>query len=293
MPQNLQEIRELLERHALSPRHALGQNFLIDANLVRKLVNAAGLQAGDLVLEVGPGTGTLTGELLERGARLIACELDRGMASLLRERFADRLVPADQPLEPGQFLLVEGDALERKRELSPAIIAAIAAQPRTPFKLIANLPYAAATPIMLTLLIDHPDCIGQYVTIQREVGERLLARPGQPAWCPLSALAQAACGRTGLDRIAILPPECFWPRPDITSVMVGLTRRPAGDVPIDLRLLEAFCRLIFGQRRKQLRAILGGGFAFPEGIVPTARAEALTLEDLIALAQLWQQSGAG
>jgi 16S rRNA (adenine1518-N6/adenine1519-N6)-dimethyltransferase len=312
MAQSLAEIRELLERHALSPRHALGQNFLIDANLVRKLVSASNLQPGELVLEIGPGTGTLTGELLDRGARLVACELDRGMARLIRERFADRLVPADQALHPGQLTLIEGDALEAKRELSSALLAALALQqpiadpadqlppslaasrprslaPPAPFKLIANLPYAAATPIMLTLLIDHPECVGQFVTIQREVGERLLARPGSAAWCPLSALAQAACGREGLDRIAILPPECFWPRPEITSVMVGLVRRPEGQIPIALRRLDALCRVIFGQRRKQLRAILGSSFAFPDSINPTARAEALTLDDLLILAAAWQQ----
>src|SRR4051812_35986712 len=91
--QSLTQIRELLATHSLSPRHALGQNFLIDHNLIKKLVDAANVSPGDTILEVGPGTGTLTEELLSRGAHVVACELDKGLATLLREHFKDQLAP--------------------------------------------------------------------------------------------------------------------------------------------------------------------------------------------------------
>src|SRR4051812_5019410 len=107
--QTLIQIRALLEERGLAPRKSLGQNFLIDQNLIRKLVDASGVGAGDLVLEVGPGTGTLTEELLERGCEVVACELDRGLAELLRERLGAN----------PRFTLVEGDCLASKREIAP------------------------------------------------------------------------------------------------------------------------------------------------------------------------------
>ncbi len=264
--QTLTDIRRLLDSRGLSPRKSLGQNFLIDHNLIRKLVDASGIGAGDLVLEIGPGTGTLTDELLDRGCRVIACEIDEHLAALLRDRFAER----------EGFTLVEGDCLESKRELSRATAAALA---RRPFTLVANLPYNAATPLMLTLLCEHPECRGLFVTIQREVADRLLAAPGTRDYGPLAVVAQAV---GEVLHIATLPPECFWPRPDVTSAMAAVVRRPSPLAP-DARALADFCQKLFSQRRKQLGSVLGRGGRWPEGISPTQRAEQLTVEQLIAL----------
>lgn len=267
MAQSLSQIRELLEQRGLAPRKRLGQNFLIDQNLVRRLVAESGAAPGDLVLEVGPGTGTLTEELLARGCSVVACELDPGLAALLRERsaaLADRLA------------LVEGDCLEGKHALSPALLNVLGGKP---FKLVANLPYNAATPLIMNLLTSHPECSTLAVTIQREVADRILALPGSPDYGPLSAMTFAAAESR---RIALLPPECFWPRPDVTSAMVLLTRR---DAPLaeDLPGLAAFLASIFTRRRKQIGALLGGSFPFPPGIARTDRAEALSVEALIEL----------
>lgn len=269
------QIRQILETHGLAPKKSLGQNFLLDHNLIRKLVDSASVSAGELILEVGPGTGTLTEELLARGASVIACELDDGLASHLRDHFASF---------GERFTLVHGDCLESKRELSRAAVAAIASRP---FKLVANLPYGAGTPVMLALLANHPACSTLAVTIQREVADRLLASPGTDDYGTISVVAQAAAN---VQRVATLPPECFWPRPDVTSAMVVLHRR---ETPLtsDLSSLADTCQKLFMGRRKQLGSVVSGvlgreraaTFAWPAEISPTARAESLSVPQLVSL----------
>jgi len=296
--QTLTEIKAMLEARGLSPRKALGQNFLIDHNLIRKLVDSAAVGPGDRVLEIGPGTGTLTEELLRRGCRVIACELDRELAGLLRDGFqpvgapkSQRSSIANEPTPPpsrplgegSSFVLIEGDCLESKREISRDVARALS---NHPFTLVANLPYNAATPLMLTLLCEHPECRGLFVTIQREVADRLLAKPGTKDFGPLAIVAQAV-GEVRL--IATLPPECFWPRPDVTSAMVSVTRRA---VPLTAapRALADFCQNLFSQRRKQLGSVLGRTGSWPEKISPTLRAEQLTVEQIIELQRARAQS---
>ncbi len=265
--QTLTEIKELLSTHGLSARKSLGQNFLIDHNLIRKLVDASRVGPGDLVLEVGPGTGTLTEELLARGSEVVACELDRGLAALLRERLP-------------RLTLIEGDCLESKRRLSREVEAALGARP---FTLVANLPYGAASPLMLALLIDHPACRGMHVTIQREVADRLLAGPGTDDYGTLGVVTRAMAE---VSRIAVLSPECFWPRPDVTSAMVSIVRR-TDPVTDDPRRLAEFCTRVFSKRRKQLGSVLGRNRAipWPSGVTPESRAEDLSVEQLVALAR--------
>lgn len=271
--QTLAQIRELLESRGLAPRKALGQNFLIDQNLVGKLVSASGVGPGMTVLEVGPGTGTLTEALLDAGCRVVAVELDEGLATLLEERL-------EVHASAGRFSLVRGDCMAGKTAINPLVVAALGAGP---FRLVANLPYNAATPLMLTLLIDHPSCAGLWVTIQREVADRLLAGPGTKEYGPLSVVARAV---GVVSRVAVLPPECFWPRPEVTSAMAGVVRR-ADPLTGDARLLADFCQTAFGRRRKQLGSILGRSFPFPEGITGRERAEELVVERLVELSRLW------
>jgi 16S rRNA (adenine1518-N6/adenine1519-N6)-dimethyltransferase len=268
--QTQSQIRDLLASRGLAPRKALGQNFLVDHNLIRRLVDASGLGRGDLVLEVGPGTGTLTEELLDRGCRVVAVELDRGLAELLRERLANP--------EAGFLTLIEADALAGKHALNPEIEAALGG---APFRLVANLPYGVATPLLMTLLVDHPRCGSMHITIQREVADRLLAAPGTREFGPITVVAQALCR---LERVATLPPECFWPRPEVSSAMVSLVRRP-DPLTADPRRLAEFSQRALQQRRKQLGAVLGRAFPFPEGVSPSQRAESLTPEKFVALAR--------
>lgn len=286
--QSLSEIKSLLESRGLSPRKTFGQNFLIDHNLIRKLVDASGAVAGDVVLEVGPGTGTLTEELLARGCFVVAAEIDRGLAALLRERFAAM---------GERFVLVEGDCLDGKKSLAAPLVGAIGAMvdransaksnPQRSFRLVSNLPYGAGTSVMAILLADWPRCVSQAVTIQKEVAERLLAPAGSRDFGPVSVLAQAVAD---VKPLATLPPECFWPRPEVTSAMVTLTRKdtPLTDQP---RVLLDLAQRIFERRRKQLGGALAGlvrkgdgEFVYPPGIDRTRRAEELSILEFVSLA---------
>ncbi|TVQ51341.1 MAG: ribosomal RNA small subunit methyltransferase A, partial [Phycisphaerales bacterium] len=268
--QTLTEIRSLLAERGLRPKHRLGQNFLHDQNQLRKLLDAAALEPGEVVLEVGPGTGTLTEALVERGAVVIACELDGDLASLIEERLGDRIT------------LIRGDCLGSSRSLSSSVVEAIGGRP---FKLIANLPYQAASPLMSTLALHHPNCSGQFVTIQREVADRLLASPGTKAYGPLTIIIRAFAE---IERIGTLSPQCFWPAPEVTSAMVAIRRKP--HVPIDDPARFArFVTRLFTKRRKQL----GGTFRNEQlmwkelpGITPTQRPEELTITQLLELERL-------
>jgi 16S rRNA (adenine1518-N6/adenine1519-N6)-dimethyltransferase len=274
MAQTLTEIRQILDERGLKPKHALGQNFLIDQNLVRKLVDDAGVGKGDVVLEIGPGTGTLTDELVARGCRVIACELDSNLAAHLRERFAGR----------ENFTLIEGDCLARKKELDSRILEAVGSGP---FSLVANLPYGAGTPVMMILMTSVPMCRGMWVTIQKEVGDRMLARPGSGDMGPLAVVAQLL-GTPAL--VAKLGPECFWPRPEIDSVMLRWVRGSDSGIAEPAKFVE-FVTELFMQRRKQLGSALKrlgvDATRASEIVDPMMRAEQLTVSQF---AELWKIS---
>lgn len=264
------ELRALFERHGLAPRKSLGQNFLIDANLARKLIDASGVGAGDRVLEVGPGAGALTEGLLERGCRVLACELDEGLADVLEERFGAE----------SRFTLLRGDCLDGKRAINPALRDALAGEPYT---LVANLPYNAATPLAMTLLLREPACRSLWITVQREVADRLRAAPGSKEYGEISVVARVLAEIT---HVATLGPACFWPRPSVESSMIGLTRR-AEPMTHDADRLQTLCRMLFAQRRKQLGSILRNamrGRDWPAGIEPMQRPESLGVEEFEALA---------
>jgi len=281
--QSLSDIKQALDSFGLTPKKSLGQNFLIEPVHIASLIETARLAPGDLVLEVGPGTGVLTDVLLEHGCRVVACELDRGLAAHLRLRYA--------ALAPGRFSLIEGDCLPDIRSLSPDVMAALSAQP---FKLVANLPYGVASPLMVLLATRYhpalaaahalPACLGQFVTIQKDVADRVRARIATRDYSELSVMIQAMAD---VARIAVLPPGCFWPPPSITSEMISIIPRPA-PLTTEPARLEALCHRLFTQRRKQLGSILGRDDAtlaqLPAGASLTMRPEELTVEQLAALA---------
>lgn len=261
--QSLSQIRALLAGAGITPRHRLGQNFLFDQHLMRKLLDAAEVGSSDVILEIGPGTGSLTELLLERGARVIGVEIDRGLAAILRGRLGD-----DE-----RFTLVEGDVLESKSCIHPDVLELLrGTEPQSggARKLVANLPYQVATPLIMELFHVTPTIERMVCTIQKEVGERFGAVPDTEAYGPVSVVSQTLAT---IRSVANLPPSVFWPRPKVESLMIDLRRRPADEIEVDdIAGFVAFVRDGFQQRRKMLRRLLRDQDA-QAGLEAFARAE--------------------
>ena len=261
--QTLTEIKQLLAGHGVRPSHRLGQNFLHDHNQLGKIIDAAQLSEGDLVLEVGPGTGTLTEAMLDTNVELITCEIDPVMANIVRSRCGDRIT------------LIEGDCLAKNRHLSPDILKAINGRP---FKLVANLPYHAATPLLMDLLVRRTNCQGQVALIQREVADRITSGPGSKEYGPISVLSSLL----GASRkVTVVPPGCFWPQPKVTSAVVEILPRADHGVSEPERFAD-FVGNVFRTRRKQLGTILGRE-NIPNAIDPERRPESLSPQELVML----------
>lgn len=251
----------LLAAHGLAPSRALGQNFVADPNTVRRIARLADVGPGDHVVEIGAGLGSLTLALVETGAEVTAVEIDRYVLPVLREVVAPRGVR-----------VVEGDA----RRLDWDDVLADADR----WALVANLPYNVATPLVLDLL-DHVSAIERMlVMVQREVGERLAAGVGDPAY-GIPSVKVAYWARAEV--VGKVPASVFVPRPRVESVLVSITRRSEPATAADPERTFALVRAGFGQRRKMLRRSLAGlvdAEAFERADVrPDARAEALSVED--------------
>lgn len=247
--QSLREIQSLMAAEGLTPHRRFGQNFLIDGNLLRKLVAAADLDERCTVLEVGPGTGSLTADLLEHAGHVVAVEIDSGLIRVIRAQFADH----------PKLTLVHADALAGKHAIEPRVLEAIARSTHRlggPFRVVANLPYNAGTPLLaeFALLDDPPD--RACVTIQQEVADRICADVGSDDYGPLGISLQTAFN---VKRIARVPPQAFWPAPKVASVMLRFDRRqdPAAN-PAALRRLSAIVHAGFAHRRKTLRHNIAG-----------------------------------
>jgi 16S rRNA (adenine1518-N6/adenine1519-N6)-dimethyltransferase len=266
--QTLAQIKAILAERGFKPKHALGQNFLHDHNLINKLVDACEVKAGETILEVGPGTGALTEALLARGAHVVACELDDGFASMLPDLMASKGYGE-------RFRLVHGDCLEKGRRLNREVVMALG---DAHYKLVANLPYGAATPLMLSLLLHEPRCSLMGVTIQLEVAQRMMAPSGSKDYGLLSVVMQAGAE---VEMVAKLPPSCFWPKPEITSAM-ALAKRRSEPATRNLAGLAEFCQKLFAKRRKQIGSILGREVAWPAGVRADMRPEQISVESLIA-----------
>ena len=257
------QVRELLDEHGLAPSRALGQNFVADPNTVRRIARLAEVGDGDQVVEIGPGLGSLTLALVETGARVTAVELDRHL-----------LAPLRSVVEPHGVQVVHGDAMR----LDWDDLLTSAGTPGHPWALVANLPYNVATPLVLDLLEHVPAIERMLVMVQREVGERLAARPGSKAYGIPSVKVAYRADAAVVGRV---PPTVFIPPPRVESALVRLRRLAAPRVDAPPERLYQLVEAGFGQRRKMLRRSLAGlvdAAAFDEaGVRPEARAEELDL----------------
>ncbi len=274
-------LRELLDRHALRLRRELGQNFLVDSREAERLVEAAGVEPGEGVIEVGTGLGQLTRALAARAARVMSFEIDSGLVRTNRE----------EGLLPDNVELVHADAL--KVDLAEAI-EALRKQCDAPVRFVANLPYASATPMLRRLLDLRSRLAGYAVMLQLEVADRLFAEVGSKDYGSFAVLHHLCVEMQSRKR---LPAAAFFPVPKIDSAFVTMAERP-GETPDakTLRSIERVARAAFGQRRKTLaNALKGGGFGLEPAVLnaaieaceidPRARAETLEPVDFVRLAR--------
>ena len=271
-------VHALLDAHGLHPKRSLGQNFLTDPNTARRVVALADLPAAAPVLEIGPGLGSLTLALLDAGHDVVALELDDRLADVLRTVVADA---ADD--RAGHVRVESGDAMT-------VDLAALVAAPPSPRACVSNLPYNVAVPVVVRLLEEAEAVERILVMVQREVGERLAAGPGDPQYGAVSVkVAYFAEAQV----VGLVPPTVFVPKPKVDSALVRLHRR--SEPPVSVPSADDLFTLVragFSQRRKMLRRSLAPllGDAAPDvleaaGVAPTARAEALGLDDWAAVAR--------
>ncbi|MEV6490191.1 16S rRNA (adenine(1518)-N(6)/adenine(1519)-N(6))-dimethyltransferase RsmA [Actinoplanes sp. NPDC051633] len=271
------EIRELAARLGVTPTKKLGQNFVHDPNTVRRIVSAAGLRPGDVVLEVGPGLGSLTLGLVGAAAHVHAVEIDPTLAAALSET-----------VRSPSLTVHCADALRvTSKDFDPP-----------PTMLVANLPYNVAVPVVLHLLAELPTLRGGLVMVQKEVADRLVAPPGSKVYgVPSVKLAWYADARSA----GRVPPAVFWPVPNVDSGLVAFAGHPA-PAAVDRKAVFAVVDAAFAQRRKTLRAALAGWAGSPAraeevlvtaGLNPQARGESLGVRDFAAIAAAAEVRGYG
>ena len=267
------DARAIAEQRGIRPTKQLGQNFVIDANTVRRIVRLADVGPGDVVLEVGPGLGSLTLGLLASGAEVVAIEVDPALAKALPDTVG-RLRPEDA----ARLTVITGDAMRVTR------------LPAEPAALVANLPYNVAVPIVLHLLEAFPSLDRGLVMVQAEVADRLVAPPGSRTYgVPSAKFAWFARGaRTGS-----VPASVFWPVPRVESQLVSFERRTAPETSASREQVFACIDAAFAQRRKTLRSALSGWAGSPQqaervlreaGIDPSARGESLSVTEFARIA---------
>jgi len=271
-PLGRRETRELLTRHGLTPRPSLGQHFLVDPNTIRKIVATAAPKRGEQILEIGAGLGALTIGLAEAGARVIAVEHDRGLAPALEEA----LVGHDATVVWGDAMGLNYPTLLRGR----------------PTRVVANLPYQIATPLILQILRERPEISELIAMVQKEVGERLVAPPGADAYGAVSAkVAYLAEGRVAF----AVSRRVFLPEPEVNSVVVRLRRRSRPPVAGRRDRIFAVIEAGFATRRKTIRnALRSAGVDETRvdealavaGVDGGERAERLGLEEFAAIARV-------
>ena len=244
---------DLFRQFGFNPRSDLGQNFLIDINLIEFAVRAADLSKEDIVLEVGPGTGGMTTFLAAQAGQVISVEVDRNMFALATK--------ATEHCD--NVTLVLRDILKNKNTLAPEITelltSVLAERPGSHLKLVANLPYNVATPVISNLVASELPWQRMVCTIQLELGEKMIAEPGQSNYGALAVWLQSQCSVRIIRRLG---PKVFWPRPKVDSAIVSIWRHDGrGDRIDDKKFFLDFLRRLFHHRRKLLRRVLVGMYS--------------------------------
>ncbi|HYT88368.1 MAG TPA: 16S rRNA (adenine(1518)-N(6)/adenine(1519)-N(6))-dimethyltransferase RsmA [Gemmataceae bacterium] len=285
--QTLSYLRQLFEERGIKPKNKLGQNFLIDLNLVDLIVRTAELTPPDVAVEIGSGTGGLTARMVDHAGAVLSVEIDPNFHTLVAEALRDRT----------NLVLLHADALKNKNHLNPEVLHALDELRRradgAQLKLVSNLPYAVATPVISNFLLSGLPFERMVVTVQWEIAERLLAVPANKEYGALAVLVQSIAD---VSLVRKLPPSVFWPRPEVESAIVLIRPNAAKRAHVgDVQRFRVFLRDLYAHRRKNLR---GGLVSFPGhrhskenvdrklaelGIDGTLRAETLDVEQHLRL----------
>ncbi len=285
--QTRSHLMKLFERHGFHPRTDLGQNFLIDFNILEFIVEAAEIEPRDVILEVGTGTGGLTSFLAPKAAHVVSVEVDPRVQQIAQH------VVGNYP----NVTLLRTDVLKNKNRFAAPVLEAVAnalaSRPDARLKLVANLPYNVATPVVSNLAASDLPWACMVVTIQLELAQKMAARVGDSNYGALSVWLQAQCNVQFLKRLG---PTVFWPRPKVNSAIIKLTPDPARrDAIRDRAFFQDFLRRLFTQRRKLMRGVLAGMYRkqlskaevdaiLAELDIPaSARAEETDVETLVGL----------
>jgi len=293
--QTLTFLSKTLERAGLQPKTKYGQNFLVDLNLLKILIDGAELSPQDIVLEIGTGLGSLTKTMATKAGAIVTVEVDRDLQAL-----------ATKELKPfPNVRLLSCDALRNKNHLRPEVLDSVKEGLRriegSKFKLVANLPYNVATPILSNLLTETPLVERMVVTIQKELGERIIAKPSCKDYSALSVWMQAQCD---CEILRVLPPTVFWPQPKVDSAIIRLIPNAQKRARIvDLEFFHTRLRAMFFHRRKFLRSevftTMKDLITKPQvdeileslNLAPNLRAENLTVEQMIDLIEACRLKG--
>jgi 16S rRNA (adenine1518-N6/adenine1519-N6)-dimethyltransferase len=284
--QTVSYLSQRLRDVGIEPSQRHGQNFLVDMNMLDFIANSAAIEPDDVCLEVGCGTGSLTSRLASRTSHVVSVEIDPYMHQIASEELAAF----------SNITLLRLDALQSKHEIAPELAAALEPHLTSPARrllLVANLPYHIATPLLTNLLTWKFVPSSMTVTIQKEVGDRLLAQPSTSDYSALSVFMQALCD---VEQLRILPPSVFWPKPKVDSAVIRIV--PNGQKRSRINNLSAFQEFIrgaFSHRRKMLRGVLAANLPAAMskerlesamshiGIAATARAEEVSVQQWIEL----------
>ena len=273
------ELISLLSLYKLQPQRGLGQNFLIDGNIIRKIIAAADLKPGDAVMEIGPGAGSLTLALARRQARVLALEIDRGFVQLLK----------DQLCSFAQVSVIQGDALKADYGKMTELYF----NPGETVKLVSNLPYYISSPLIYRITEQKFPFSCAVLMLQKEMTQRVLAKPGDSVYGSLSVLCQYHTLGKHLFNVSR---NVFWPRPDVESAVIILKPRAPILEPAEEALFRQIVKTVFQHRRKTLINSLSRGFSWPKVIIaplilkasadPECRPETLSVSQFAKLARI-------
>lgn len=287
--QTISFLKKRLHDVGIYPNTKHGQNFLVDLNLIDLLARAGDVHKHDVVFEVGTGTGSLTARLARKAGAVVTVEIDAQLAQLASEHL----------LDTDNVVMLQEDVLKNKHTFAPSVLATIREKlkevPDSSFKLVANLPYNIATPIISNLLLTDLKPVSMTVTIQKELADRITADPSTKDYSALSVWIQSQCFAS---IIRVLPPEVFWPRPNVTSAIIQIIpeRSKQERIP-DLLFYHRFVRAMFFHRRKFLRGVILAGYKGQlskaqvdeimgeRSLASNSRAEELDIEQMLALSE--------